>query len=134
MTKEYGSLTVRAYTAGGGLPVAGAKVKIKGGEEENKNIYYELITDRSGNTETVTLPAPVKDYSLSPEGDTAPYALYDLEITKDGYYEKRIIGLTVFSGVASLQLINMIPLSEGGGGEFPRGSINTVIPENTDLN
>jgi hypothetical protein len=133
MQNEYGNLTVRAYTAGGGLPVEGAVVRIRGAEELNRDIYYELITDESGNTKIVSLPAPSEAYSLTPNNTPLPYSLYELEIEKQGYYDKRINGVTVFSNVNSLQLVNMIPLSEGGEGEYPRGSLNTDIPDNNSL-
>ncbi len=133
MPEDYGMLTVRAYTAGGGLPVENVKVIIRGAEDSNSEVYFELMTDEDGNTPTVNLPAPKKNYSLAPSPTALPYALYDMEIEKEGYYSKKIYGLTVFSGINSLQLVNMIPLSEGGTSDFPRGSLNTVIPENTHL-
>jgi len=47
---------------------------------------------------------------------------------------KRINGLTVFSGVDSVQLVNLIPVSDYNINQIPRGNINTTIPENEDLN
>ena len=133
MEENFGNLTVRAYTAGGGLPVSGAVVRISGAEEVNRSVLQSLITDEDGNTESVSLPAPLRENSLSPNSAGAAYALYDVEITKDGYYTKKIFGSSVFSGVNSLLLINMIPVSDGGQSDYPRGNINTVIPENTSL-
>ena len=133
MLEDFGKLTVRAYTAGGGLPVSGARVLIVGGEELNKDIKYELLTDRDGVTDTLSLPTPKKGLSLSPDPSETPYALYDIEITKEGYFTRSIRGVSVFSGVNSLQLINMIPYSGEGLNEYPRGNINTVIPKNRDL-
>ena len=132
MQNDYGNLTVRAYTAGGGLPVEGAMVRISGAEEANSGVLYELITNKSGNTKSVRLPAPSPAYSLAPNKVTLPYSIYDVEIKKAGYYDKRIQGLTVFSGINSLQLVNMIPLSEAGEGEYPRGNLNTVIPNDPE--
>ncbi len=133
MLNNFGNLTIRTYTAGGGLPVEGVKVKIRGSQETNSHIYHELLTNEDGNTPKLTLPAPDKDYSLAPSSSTPPYSLYDVEVEKNGYYSKKIYGLSIFSGVNSLQLINMIPLSEGGVGQFPRGDLNTVIPTNPNL-
>lgn len=133
MPNEYGRLTVRAYTAGGGLPVEGAKVTLKGLDEKGEEKTVELITDKSGNTKTVDLPAPLSGNSLTPDNASRPYSIYDLTVEKEGYYTKRVSGVTVFSGINSLQLINMIPLSEGGVSEYPRGSIDTVIPNNESL-
>ena len=109
MPDSTGTLRIRAYTAGGALPVSGAIVRIRGAEENNRNISYSVVTDRDGLTPKVTLPAPNVDYSLSPDPAESPFAVYDVEITASGYYPKRIIGLTVFSGIDSVQLVNLIP-------------------------
>ena len=132
MLDSEGTLRVRAYTAGGALPIADAVVRIKGAEEGNRLIAYSLITDRDGTTEAVKLPAPSLSYSLSPSPAEAPFAVYDIEISKEGYYSKVINGVNVFSGVNSVQLANMIPTSSGAG-DYPRGNINATIPGNNSL-
>ncbi len=132
MLDSEGTLRIRAYTAGGAFPVAGAVVRIMGAEEANRLVSYSLVTDRNGTTEAIKLPAPSASYSLAPSPAEAPFALYDVEISADGYYRKRINGVSVFSGVNSVQLANMIPTSSGAG-DYPRGNVNTTIPENEDL-
>ena len=133
MLNSSGNLRVRAYTAGGALPVEGAVIRVTGASEDNRLVAYSTITDRDGLGELFTLPAPDVNYSLSPSPAEVPYALYDLEITADGYYTKTIRGISVFSGVNSIQLVNMIPGSGRMVEDYPRGSINYIIPENTNL-
>ncbi len=133
MPNSSGTLRVRAYTAGGALPVEGAVVRVMGALEDNRLVAFSSITDRDGLTELFTLPAPSVDYSLAPNPEELPYSVYDLEISANGYYTKRINGLTVFSGINSIQLANMIPGSGKMIEDFPRGNINYIIPENTDL-
>ena len=128
MLNSEGKLRIRAYTAGGALPVENALVKIRGAEEDNRLVAYTLVTDFDGLTPEVTLPAPSLKYSLSPDPLEAPYSVYDVEISAPGYYTKRISGLTVFPGVNSIQLVNMIPYSGEGYEDYPRGNINMVIP------
>ena len=132
MLDSAGTLRVRAYTAGGALPIAGAVVRIVGAEEANRLVSRSLITDRNGITEAVSLPAPSISYSLSPAPIEAPFAVYDVEFSAEGYYSKRINGVSVFSGVNSVQLANMIP-SSSGAEDYPRGNVNTQIPENDSL-
>ena len=132
MLDSEGTLRVRAYTAGGALPIAGAVVRIMGAEEANRLVSRSLITDRNGITEAVPLPAPSISYSLSPSPAEAPFAVYDVEVSANGYYSKRINGVSVFSGVNSVQLANMIP-SSSGAEDYPRGNVNTQIPENDSL-
>lgn len=133
MPSSSGTLRVRAYTAGGALPVEGAVVRVTGALENNRLVAFSSITDRDGLTELFTLPSPSVDYSLAPNPEELPYSVYDLEISANGYYTKRINGLTVFSGINSIQLVNMIPGSGKMIEDFPRGNINYIIPENTDL-
>ncbi len=133
MLNSEGKLRIRAYTAGGALPVKNALVKIAGAEEDNRLVAYTLMTDADGLTPEVILPTPGVEYSLSPNPEQSPYSVYDIEISAPGYYTKRIAGLTVFSGINSIQLVNMIPNSGGEMNDYPRGNINTVIPENNDL-
>ena len=130
MLNSEGKLRIRAYTAGGALPVENALVKIRGAEEDNRLVAYTLVTDFDGLTPEVTLPAPSLEYSLSPDPLEAPYSVYDVEMSAPGYYTKRISGLTVFPGVSSIQLVNMIPYSGEGYEDYPRGNINMVIPDN----
>ena len=132
MLDSEGTLRIRAYTAGEALPVADAVVRIIGAEEANRFVAHSLITDRNGTTEAVKLPAPSASYSLSPSPTEAPFSLYDIEISAEGYYKKKINGVRVFGGVNSVQLANMIPISSGIQ-VYPRGNINATIPENENL-
>lgn len=130
MLNSEGKLRIRAYTASGALPVENALVKIRGAEEDNRLVAYTLVTDSDGLTPEVNLPAPSLEYSLSPDPAEAPYSIYDVEISAPGFYTKRISGLTIFPGVNSIQLVNMIPYSGEGYQDYPRGNINTIIPDN----
>ncbi len=123
MLNKNGYMTVRAYTAGGALPVEGATVRIRGAEEGNRDIVYSLLTDRDGVTERVSLPAPPRELSEYPDPTDVPFAIYDIEIIKEGYFTKRIYNVPVFDGINSEQLIAMIPSSENPE-NFPMGNIN----------
>ena len=133
MLNSNGTLKIRTYTAGGALPVSGATVRILGAEEDNRLVAYSLATDRDGMTREIVLPTPALSYSLTPAPSAKPYSLYNVEITAPGYYTKIINGLTVFPGVNSVQLVNMIPDSGYYINDFPRGNIYTNIPENSHL-
>ena len=63
---ESGTLVVRAFTAGGALPLEGTRIKITGALEENRFYETNLITDVDGLTAKVVLPAPNRSYSLAP--------------------------------------------------------------------
>ena len=133
MPTSSGKLRVRAYTAGGALPVAGANVVVRGSSEGNSQVVFSSVTDIDGLSDEFTLPAPSLEYSLLPNPAELPYSLYDLVVSKDGYFTKRITGLSVFSGINSVQLISMIPGSGEISEDYPRGSVNYIIPENRSI-
>ena len=104
-----GSLRFRTYTARGALPVSGARVVVFKNIGGKKHVFYSLTTDSSGLTQVMSLPAPPKELSETPDSSVQPYALYDAEITAAGYNNVLIRDLPVFEGVLSLQKVAMVP-------------------------
>lgn len=131
---DSGTLTVKTYTAGGALPVAESVVRVIGVDTANEFIEFSVITDRDGITPKLVLSAPSKSESLSPAPSQIPYAQYNIEITADGFYPKRIENVALFSGVDTYQSVNMIPLAVYEKGvEFPRDTLTTTVEENPYL-
>ena len=129
MYDSYGTLTVRTYTAGGAVPVAQTRVRIFGAEGENESVVYSAVTDEDGRTERISLPAPGRILSEAPDPASRPYSIYDVEIDAEGYYPKRVYGVTVFSDTDSILPVGLIP-DDGVEGDYPRGSVNATIPKN----
>lgn len=104
-----GYLSVQVVTANGALPVRDAVVTIK--KVENGKTVYEktLLTNESGNTETVTLPTPKKSLSENPEFADIPYADYQVQVTANSYMTVMIEKVPVFSGILSIQPVSLIP-------------------------
>ena len=112
-----GSVQFRTYTARNALPVPGAKItvtKVIGGKPHT---FYTLTTDVSGQTEEVILPAPPVALSQKPDCEVQPYALYDADITAEGFRPVSVRGLPVFEGILSVQRTAMIPGANGGESE-----------------
>ena len=130
---ESGTLIIKAYTAGGALPLKNGRIKVIGATEENRFFETYLITDENGLTAKITLPTPKRSYSLAPGAAEIPYATYDLEISAPGYYTKNLYGVSVFSGIESFQPIAMIPLTDGGGVPIPKDNLEIFIKENERL-
>ena len=110
-----GTLRVQVLTANGALPVVGATVRIgsflPGTDAET--LFRTLLTDESGLTPILTLPAPPRAESLTP--DTArPFARYRVSVLKAGYYTSADAGTTIFDGIHSLQPIYLVPESMPG--------------------
>ena len=132
--ESYGKLRIRTYTAGEALPVDAAQIKIYGTDEYNKNVAYSLLTDYDGITAEIDLPAPLRSYSVAPGAKESPYAVYNVEIAKNGFYPKRIDSVPLFAGTAAMLPIEMIPLSYAENGDIiPNDSLNSTIYENENL-
>lgn len=131
---DIGTLVVKAYTAGGALPVPNTVIRILGADEENRFIDYSVMTDVDGLTEKIYLPAPPKNESLYPEQTENPYAQYIIEISAKGYYPKNINNVALFSGTETFQSVNMIPVSVYERGvEYPMNTLFTTVEENPYL-
>lgn len=127
-----GYLVVRASTAGGAIPLEGATVKIWNDAQEGEDasdVRYMLRTDRDGNTQHVSLPAPPRVISYTP--GSVPYALYHVDVTAKGYYPQHFVRVPVYDTVTSIQNAYLIPLPEGSyyDGREPLGD---VVEEGTN--
>ncbi|MDE7193806.1 MAG: hypothetical protein K2O14_07520 [Oscillospiraceae bacterium] len=117
----------RVYTARNALPIAGANCIIKRKNNGGYVTMYTLVTDISGQTDPVALPAPPASLSQSPGNTVQPYALYDAEVSAKGYNTVEIKNIPVFEGVLSVQQVAMIPQTEE--------NITEIIDEQeTDMN
>ena len=132
--EDFGTMRIRTYTASGALPVDGALVKIYGTGDYNKDTVYSLLTDEDGITRGISLPAPPKLYSSSPGAKEIPYSVYNVEITKNGFYPKRIDNVPIFNGISAILPIEMIPLSYADDGSvINQNNLNSTIYENEHL-
>ena len=133
MLDDFGTLTVRANTAGGALPVPGVVVRIFGAEEDNRFITYSLLTDEDGITEKITLPSPLKNLSLKPGAAESPYSIYNIEVSAPGYFNKIINSVSIFSGIDSVLPITMIPVSQTDIIDYPRNNLSATVTQNENL-
>ena len=100
----FGGLTVALTHSRGLYPVAGAAVTVL---SKGKVIERE-VTDLSGKTERLRLPAPAKIFSETPaEGYRDVSAFYDLWIEADEFVPVRVEGVPIFDGVNTTQPIDL---------------------------
>ena len=109
-----GRLKVSLTTASGYTPVPGASVQVSYTGNPDQ-VIEELSTDESGQTETIELPAPNRDYSLEPESGQ-PYSEYTLSVTAPGYEPIAVSGTQLLSGETALQNIRLAPQADQPGG------------------
>ena len=122
-TTYRGQLKVSVTAAGSARPVAGASIKISyTGVPEST--LEELSTDSSGQSETVSLPAPPLEYSLDRNSENQPYSEYTIDVTAPGYEPVSIAGAEILPDVTALQQIHLNPAQAGAEEVF-------VIPAHT---
>ncbi len=95
-----GYLIVEVYEDNETTPIESASVQILG-EDTNINV----LTDSSGKTETVSLNAPNIEFSLEPQEEVRPYAVYSIKVQKDGYETDIIEGVEVLPNETSIQKV-----------------------------
>ena len=91
-----------------------------------------LITDRSGRTERIPLPAPPAANSLS-AGGISPFSLYRVTVEKEGFYRQVTENVPVFAGVGSLQPITLIGLAEYGSDRLSPSDSTSTVPRDPQV-
>ena len=124
-TEGVGYLVVHVTTARGAIPLEGAAVHIRTNEEADTtpraDILYATTTNRDGNTERIPLAAPPRENAMAPS-EVPPFSTYHLEVRREGYGMQSFIALPIFSGITSVQPVDLIPLPEDGTGNVLRPS------------
>lgn len=120
-----GTLQVSVISSLGLIPVENATVEISyTGVPEAP--LLTLTTDSSGQTPTVTLPAPPIALSLDPDTEIQPYSEYNILVTAEGYEPVQVSGSELLPDRLSLQPIVMNPVEVTGDEEK-----RVVIPVHT---
>lgn len=120
---SFGWIQVTARTAGNALPLEGVSVLILKDNGMDTDLITSLVTDQSGNTPKVKLPAPPRD-----SGDPSQaYSTYQIRAFLPGYTRMESASVPVFSGVTSIQPFELIPLPIGSDGNEP-----AIINQNTE--
>lgn len=123
MQKNSGSLQIQVTDTSIGMPIPNAKVIIK---DESNNTIEELITDNSGQTPIINLPAPNINFSLEENNNsTRPYSVYNLQASSPDYNLKNIIGVQILPRDLAIQEINLERKDK------PNQENNIIIQPNT---
>ena len=109
-TQYAGALKISVISSLDQSPVANAAVVISyTGDPESP--IETLMTNSSGQTATVELPAPPLSLSLTPEPENQPYSEYNIRVTAEGYEPALITGSEILADELSLQVIRLNPLA-----------------------
>lgn len=124
LPEDTGGILVIATTLKGLYPVEGALVTVFTGENSERVVVETSVTDQSGRSSVIRLPAPPKYLSESAGSPERPYSEYNISVVADGYIEQIMLGVPVFSGVISIQKADLVPIAAASRDKGP-----TVIRE-----
>ena len=118
-----GYLQVRVSTAQTAIPLENAQVIIRADETQGGNAVAVLRSDQNGITPRVALATVPRSLSEVP-GNSHPFYVYHMEVSKEGYYTQYYQNIPVFDGISALQAVEMIPLPQNGYeyGKTPDGN------------
>ncbi len=125
-----GGIVVNVTTLGRLYPVKNALITVFTGESQNMTVVETDITDESGKTGVFNLKTPPAAESQQAEsGGALPYARYNISVRSDGYVEQIAMNVPVFSGIISVQSIDLLPMAAAGQNTSPQ-----IIQEGNNYN
>ena len=119
-----GFLQVNVVNIENNFPVQNAKISVSRTDAPQKQLE-QADTDRSGQTQEISLEAPPVEFSLDPDSGIRPYAEYNLEITAPGFKTARIDGTEILADSVAIQPVRMEPETD------PAAVKPVVIPDHT---
>lgn len=128
LNTERGELKVQVFAANQTFPVSGARVNVFLPLSNNSRVdLFEGLTDINGIVDGIVLPAPLMEYSQSPEtANIRPFATYSILVTHPDFANARFLNVPVFSNTKSIQGVELVPLVNTG--EVPGENV-TSSPE-----
>lgn len=107
-----GYLRIRAYTASEAIPMNGLNVEVSKEIFGSKVIFFEGITDASGVTERIALPAS----KTQSDNLVAPVpTIYDVKVSSQMQNINSVYSIKIYDGICVAQNINITPNSQVGG-------------------
>ncbi|MBO5030496.1 MAG: peptidoglycan-binding protein [Lachnospiraceae bacterium] len=122
-----GELTINVNSSLGFIPINNATITISYSGDPD-SVVQTLTTNDSGQTSTISLPAPSLSYSTEPS-EVMPYAEYNISVSAPGYEPVFISGTEILPDVTAVQPVTMTPI-EIESPEAPAEE-TVVIPDHT---
>lgn len=102
---DYGNLLVNVVEESNNRPLENVTVRISGTGDPS-DVIEELVTDSSGQTESVELETPPLEYSMEP-GQNQPYSEYNVEVNVPGFEPVTVSGAQLLSGQQAIQSLRL---------------------------
>ncbi len=107
---EKGYILVNVRTGDDSSAIEGAVVAVTAVVDGKRLILASGVTDESGVFPKFELPVPDLVHSQAPNPEERPYNLFDVSVSKEGFFRARSVDVPVFSGITSVQNFNLIPV------------------------
>ena len=93
---------LQIFVTAGESPIPGARVRVT--DPQNGAVLEEAVTDASGQTPFIELPAPPMEWSVvEGEADQRPYAVYNVTVSAGGWQTLHISGVELLPAGRSIQ-------------------------------
>lgn len=105
---EKGRLKVQCFVGDTYVPVDGSRaLLVPSAGQTGESREVNLVTNSSGESQTIELDAPPLEYSQEPSQPT-PYSLYDLQVEREGFQVLVINGIQIFPGQTAIQQCRLV--------------------------
>lgn len=132
-----GQLQINSFNKSVGRPAPNATVRVI--SKGTNDVIEEFVTDESGNSPVIELPAPNVEFSLNPPQEVQPYSEYDVSVTLEGFEPLLVEGVQVLPNSIALQSAVLLPALEQSEeifidvlphtlwGEFPAKAVESEV-------
>ena len=104
----FGTLIFQVTGGQGAFPVPNATILLTKQLNDQQRLSFTVVTDESGKTAPVSLPAPSRELSQRP-GNGIVFATYQAKISAPNYVTTEIRDLPVFDGITTIQPVSLSP-------------------------
>ena len=114
--EDNGTLRVETFAADRSFGVGSSRVMIFLPLPSGNVTVFDGITNIDGVSDSVRLPAPSREIGLSPqngENPVLPYSVYTVYVEHPNYVRAIFSSVPVFSGIESVQPVQMLAKSDG---------------------
>ena len=127
---DSGTIRVEVYASDRAFGIGSARVMIFLTLPSGNIAVFDGLSDISGSTPSIILPAPSRELSQSPgNGNVPPYSTYMVYVEHPSYVRALFNNVPVFSGVESIQPVQM--LAKTAGTDEPEPIIIDEVRRNT---
>ena len=109
---DRGDLQIFVTAGEGPDPVPGARVRVT--DPADGRVLEEAVTDSSGQTPFLELPAPPMEWSVEEGAAERPYAVYNVTVSAPGRETLHLGGVEVLPAGRAIQRASLAPARTGG--------------------